>query len=313
MAIRVFISHSADDEDLTQAFISLLEAAFHFEEREVRCTSLPGYKLRTGTHTSTQLKQELNDAELVLCILTPVSTESEWVRFELGAAWAMNEKWVVPLLAGLDYDELPGPLREVHAIRATDSQGIYQLLDEIREKLQWASRPAAKVAGAVRDLVESAEAYEELEESESPFEEFDVNEVYDLNIDNEQILTCIAVLMANIYRIYLVDGETGHDVQQSPLELFEQAFLNPEEQTTLTYEAEISNEPLEPEDIDNWRGEKTWEIDDATHYRLNAQIRSKKGTLEHIFEFTVENDDDGSRGKYIEDGQVRWTSSFQKA
>jgi hypothetical protein len=44
MAIRVFISHSADDEALTQAFISLLEAAFHFEEREVRCTSLPGYK-----------------------------------------------------------------------------------------------------------------------------------------------------------------------------------------------------------------------------------------------------------------------------
>lgn len=312
MAIRVFISHSADDEDLTQAFISLLEAAFHFEERDVRCTSLPGYKLRTGTHTSTQLKQELNDAELVLCILTPVSTESEWVRFELGAAWAMNGKWVVPLLAGLDFDELPGPLREVHAIKATDSDGIYQLLDEIREKLQWASRPAAKVAGKVRDLVESAEAYEDLEESESPFEEFDVNEVYEINIDNEQVSACIAILMANIYRIDLVDGETGRDVQQAPIDLFEEAFLNPEEQATLIYEAEISNEPFEPEDIANWRGEKPWEIDDATHYRLTAQIQNKKGTLEHIFEFTVE-DDDGSRGKFIEDGQVRWTSSFQKS
>jgi hypothetical protein len=312
MAIRIFISHSADDEELTQAFISLLEAAFHFEERDVRCTSLAGYKLRTGTHTSTQLKQELNDAELVLCILTPVSTESEWVRFELGAAWAMNDKWVVPLLAGLDYDELPGPLREVHAIKATDSDGIYQLLDEIHEKLQWASRPAAKIAGKVRNLVESAEAYEDIEESESPFEEFDVNEVYELNIDNEQVLACIAILMANIYRIYLVDGETGRDVQQAPIDLFEEAFLNPEEQATLIYEAEISNEPFEPEDIDNWRGEKPWEIDDATHYRLTAQIQNKKGTLEHIFEFTVE-DDDGSRGKFIEDGQVRWTSSLQKA
>jgi hypothetical protein len=40
MAIRVFISHSAHDEDLTQAFISLLEAAFHFEEREVRCMNV---------------------------------------------------------------------------------------------------------------------------------------------------------------------------------------------------------------------------------------------------------------------------------
>src|SRR5205807_1516085 len=134
----------------------------------------------------------------------------------------------------------------------------------------------------------------------------DVNEVYELNIDNEQILACIAILMANIYRIYLVDGETGRDVQQAPLDLFEEAFLNPEDEATLTYEAEISKEPFEPEEIDNWRGEKSWEIDDATHYRLTAQIRNKKGTLEHIFEFTVE-DDDGTRGKFIEDGQVRWT------
>ena len=313
MAIRVFISHSADDEELTQDFISLLEAAFHFEEREVRCTSLPGYKLRSGSHTSTQLKQELNEAELVICILTPVSTESEWVRFELGAAWAMSNKWVVPLLAGLEYDELPGPLREVHAIKATDSDGIYQLLDEIPEKLQWRARPAAKVAGAVRNLVESAEQYEEVEEANSPFEDFDVAEVYDLEIDNEGVLDCIAILMANIYRIDLVDGETGRDVNQSPLELFEQAFLNPEDGTSQTYEAEISNEAFEPEDVNEWRGDKSWEIDNATHYRLTAQIDNNKGTLEHILEFTVENNDDGSRGKYIEEGQVRWTSSFQKS
>lgn len=312
MPIRVFISHSADDEELTQALISLLEAAFHFEEREVRCTSLPGYKLRTGSHTSTQLKQELNEAELVICILTPVSTESEWVRFELGAAWAMSNKWVVPLLAGLEYDQLPGPLREVHAVKATDSDGIYQLLDEIQEKLQWQARPAAKVAGAVRDLVNSAEEYEEEGEVDSPFEDFDVAEVYDLDIEDEDVLACIAILMANIYRIDLVDGETGRDVDKSPLELFEEAFLNPEEDTSQSYEAEISDEAFEPDDVDSWHGEKSWEIDNATHYQLIARIEYNNGTLEHIFEFTVENDNDGPRGKYIEEGQVRWTSSFEK-
>jgi hypothetical protein len=259
------------------------------------------------------LKQELNQAELVICILTPVSTESEWVRFELGAAWAMDNKWVVPLLAGLDYGELPGPLREVHAVKATDSAGIYQLLDEIRDKLQWASRPAAKVAGAVRYLGERAEEYEEEEEDISPFEDFDVAEVYDLNIDSDEILVCIGILMANIYRIDLVDGETGRDIDQSALELFEEAFLNPEEQSTLSYEAEISDDAFEPEDADNWKSERTWEIHNAKHYRLTAQIESKKGTLEHIFEFTVENEVDGSLGKYIEDGQVRWTSSFVKS
>lgn len=313
MPIRLFISHSSDDEELTEAFISLLEAAFHFEEREVRCTSLPGYKLRTGSHTSTQLKQELNEAELVICILTPVSTESEWVRFELGAAWAMPEKWVVPLLAGLDYEELPGPLREVHAVKATDGDGIYQLLDEIRDKLQWQTRPAAKVAGALRDLVSSAEEYEEEEGEASPFQDFDVAEVYDLNIDDDNVLACIGLLMANIYRIDLVDGETGRNVDQKPLELFTDAFIDPDEDTRQSYEAEISDEAFEPEDVDSWQGERSWEIDNATHYQLIARIEDKKGVLEHIFEFTAENNDDGSRGKYIYDGQVRWTSSFQKS
>ena len=214
MPIRVFISHSADDEDLAQALISLLEAAFHFEEREVRCTSLPGYKLRTGSHTSTQLKQELKEAEVVICILTPVSTDSEWVRFELGEAWAMDNTWVVPLLVGLDYDELPGPLREVHALKATDSVGIYQLLDEMEERLCWNRRSGAKISVAVRNLISSAENYESEQYTESPFDNFDVADVYDLDIDGDGdgVLACIAILMANIHRIYLVDGETGRNV-----------------------------------------------------------------------------------------------------
>ena len=259
-----------------------------------------------------QLRQELKEAEVVICILTPVSTDSEWVRFELGAAWAMDNKWVVPLLVGLDYDELPGPLREVHATKATNSEGVYQLLDELCEQLEWRSRPTARYAGAVRNLVEVAQEYEQRENSESPFEDFDVAEVYDLDIEDDNVLACIAILMANIHCVYLVDGETGRDVDQLPLEIFKQTFLDLEENTSQSYEAEISDGPFEPEQADKWKGERTWEIENATHYKLTVQLHSTKGTIEHILEFTVENNDDGSPGKYIEDGQIRWTSFFHK-
>jgi hypothetical protein len=119
--------------------------------------------------------------------------------------------------------------------------------------------------------------------------------------------------MANVYRIDLVDGETGRNVDQKPLDLFSDAFIDPDDDTRQSYEAEISDEAFEPEDVNSWAGERTWEIDNATHYQLIARIKDRKGTLEHIFEFTVEDNDDGSRGKYIEDGQVRWTSSYQKS
>jgi hypothetical protein len=64
----------------------------------------------------------------------------------------------------------------------------------------------------VRDFVSSAEEYEEEEAQDLPFEDLDVAEVYDLEIDDEDVLACIAILMANVYRIDLVDGETGRDV-----------------------------------------------------------------------------------------------------
>jgi len=305
MSVRLFISHSSEDEEVTQALVSLLESAFHFDEKEIRCTSLAAYKLRPGSHTSTTLKHELRVAELVLCVLTPVSTESEWVRFELGAAWAMEGKWVVPLLVGLDFEDLPGPLRELHVIKGTDSADIHHLLEEIGRTLGWKSRPAAKVDKAVRELIRVAEEYEE---DDFPLDEFDVADVYDLNIDDPAVLECIALLMANIGTIELVDGHTGRKSSRSVVKVFAEAFLDPPEECSLSYEAEISDSPFEPEDVESWEGDTPWEIDNATHYRLTAELGYKGGSVERVFEFTVEDEENGSRGKYIADGQVRWSS-----
>ncbi len=98
-------------------FVRALEAYMVIPDHAIRCTSLPGYKLRSGSHTSTTLRAELNEAEIIIGVLTPESLESGWVMFELGAGWGA-QKWVVPLIAGVDYDSIPGPLKESSATHA---------------------------------------------------------------------------------------------------------------------------------------------------------------------------------------------------
>ena len=158
MAIRIFISHASRDRDLVKLFVRALEAAVVVSEDEIRCTSLPGYRLRAGIQTSEALRQELADAPLIIGILTPVSLESGWVMFELGAAWG-SKKWVVPVVAGVDYDAMPGPLKECNATDAATRGELEQLFHEIADGLHLKSRAAGKASEALDDLVSEAEDY----------------------------------------------------------------------------------------------------------------------------------------------------------
>lgn len=95
--VKIFISHSKKDESLAKQVTSLLLSALKIDEDEIRCTSVPGFQLEGGMHTSTQLKQELQDCDVILGVLTENSLDSMYVMFELGAGWGLNKR-VIPLL-----------------------------------------------------------------------------------------------------------------------------------------------------------------------------------------------------------------------
>jgi hypothetical protein len=195
MPIKVFISHSSSDHDLVSAFVKALQEAVTLQEGDIRCTSLPGYRLRTGIGLSSTLRKELAEAQFVIGILTPESLESGWVMFELGAGWGM-EKWVVPVVAGVEYEDLPGPLKERSAADATNHAELEQLFQEIAEGLAVKVRPAGRAAEAINAVVEEAEAYfedeeeyeedEEEEEGEEDEEEGDEDEDEDEEDEDEE-------------------------------------------------------------------------------------------------------------------------------
>jgi hypothetical protein len=114
----VLISHSSKDVPLALALIDLLKDGLGLLASQIRCTSVDGHRLPVGVNTESQLREEVNDAKVVIGLVTPSSLSSSFVMFELGARWGAG-LFFAPLLAGVRPSELSGPLSLLNALDAT--------------------------------------------------------------------------------------------------------------------------------------------------------------------------------------------------
>ena len=97
----IFISHSSQDLEFVEALVDLIEATLKIKP-EIRCTSVPGYKLKTETKTDERLRIEINDARLLMGVITPSSMKSAYVLFELGARWVIDKPMFPIIACGAD-------------------------------------------------------------------------------------------------------------------------------------------------------------------------------------------------------------------
>lgn len=135
-APRLFLSHAAADLHVAEALVKLTEAALVIDPAAIRCTSLPGYGLPGGAHTTHQLRNEVLEADLVLGLISRQSMGSTWVLFELGARWATG-KQLIPVLGPESTAEiLNGPLRELNALSTDSRPHLEQLLGQLAETLE---------------------------------------------------------------------------------------------------------------------------------------------------------------------------------
>jgi hypothetical protein len=156
---RVFISHRHKDQAIAKALIELLESAFYIESTDIRCTSVQGYMLTPGERTSEELRSNLAGAELVMGLLSPGTTESNYVLAELGAAWG-RDVTTFPLLArGATYSDVPSPLNERHSVSLESQENCLELIESVSAKTTLKRREGnilGKVAQAARALSDAA-------------------------------------------------------------------------------------------------------------------------------------------------------------
>ncbi|QKQ76223.1 toll/interleukin-1 receptor domain-containing protein [Nostoc sp. TCL240-02] len=133
--IKIFISHSSSDKELVSKLVELFRASLNIPSKEIRCTSLDGYRLPGGANFNDQLRQEVYDSHVFIGVLSQASFQSQYVLFELGARWGAK-KQLIPLLApDMSNDLVKDPLKSLNALRCDSNSQLVQLIEELSELL----------------------------------------------------------------------------------------------------------------------------------------------------------------------------------
>jgi hypothetical protein len=147
----IFISHRHKDQPIAFALTEAIRTYFDVRPTEIRCTSVQPYRLPFGKNTGNRLRDEIGRAQVVLGVLSPDTTQSSYVMFELGAAWAQHI-YTCPLLSkGAEYQHIPGPIFDLAPARLWEASDCHQLLGNLEAELNLAR--ARETQGAVSEKI----------------------------------------------------------------------------------------------------------------------------------------------------------------
>jgi hypothetical protein len=157
-SMRIFVSHSSKDNAIAEAFVQLVKAALNIPSKDIRCTSVEGYKLPAGADSNEQLRSEVFECEVFVALLSPTSMKSMYVMFELGARWGTKRHLAPIRVGGLDPGSLKAPLSGIHAISGASESDMHQLLEDMGHKLSLKVESAASYSKALSMFVSAARA-----------------------------------------------------------------------------------------------------------------------------------------------------------
>lgn len=104
----IFISHSSKDRDFTKAFVDLL-FNIGLNEDDIVCSSYPGLGVPLRASVYEWLVEKFLKCDLhVFYFLSHNYYKSAASLNEMGAAWAMKQKWDGILLPGFSFSEIAG-------------------------------------------------------------------------------------------------------------------------------------------------------------------------------------------------------------
>jgi hypothetical protein len=151
--LTLFISHSGRDAPIAKAIVLLFEKALKVSARQIRCTSVDGYRLPAGADTNEVLRTEVFGAKLFVALLTPSSLSSAYVLFELGARWGTRRPLFPVLAGGATPAQLGAPLNSLNALSASVPDQVRQLIEDASEALATRLEPISSFSAEIDAVV----------------------------------------------------------------------------------------------------------------------------------------------------------------
>lgn len=95
---KLFISHSSNDKAIVNGFIKeILKIGCGFKDSDIFCT-LDSTVIRTGDDFRIKIVENLRECDFILLFISENYMNSEICQNEMGAAWALKDKRVLPFI-----------------------------------------------------------------------------------------------------------------------------------------------------------------------------------------------------------------------
>ena len=131
---KIFISHSTKDKEIVNQFTQdILIAGCHFNHSEVFCT-LDHSTIHTGEDFRNEIVRGMKECDFILLMFSKNYKTSDICLNEMGAAWALENKTVLPfVLPDCSFEEMGFPYQVKQCAKITDKIKLDELYKDICE------------------------------------------------------------------------------------------------------------------------------------------------------------------------------------
>jgi len=138
--MTVFVSHAAEDQEIVNHVVDLLQLGMGIQHDEIFCSSIRGMGTPNGEVFVKNILEKFNDSHLILAVLSPVYFRSLFCVGEVGAGQLRCQvqktaAFYSLLVPPANYDNhLKGTLYGVQSGKITDTSALDELRDQIIAK-----------------------------------------------------------------------------------------------------------------------------------------------------------------------------------
>jgi hypothetical protein len=125
--MKVFISHAYKEKKIAQAWKTLFEQLESNLKVWYSSDVSPGEGIGIGRWRE-KISKELKEADIVLSLFTPESSDRPWIVFESAYALGLSDKKIViPITYYMPSQSLPTPLQELQSYNGDDQEKVIEL------------------------------------------------------------------------------------------------------------------------------------------------------------------------------------------
>ncbi len=142
---NVFISFVHEEQRVAEAVQELLKGHLQRSLPNGVFLSADDWQVFAGEVWLERIRAELQEASVVILMLSPRSVERPWINFEAGAAWLAGKALLPVCFGGLSKGQMPKPYSGIQGLDLPDDW--YYLLRSVQHHLEPAALPIPPPAG----------------------------------------------------------------------------------------------------------------------------------------------------------------------